>query len=70
MSSLYNVDNNGFYGDFGGAFIPEMMHANIDELKNKYIKIINQKSFKIEFEKLLKDYVGRPTPLYLSLIHI
>jgi len=66
MSSLYNVDKNGFYGDFGGAFIPEMMHANIDELKNKYIKIINQKSFKIEFEKLLKDYVGRPTPLYYA----
>ena len=66
MSSLYNVDKNGFYGDFGGAFIPEMMHANIDELKNKYIKIINQKSFQIEFEKLLKDYVGRPTPLYYA----
>ena len=66
MNNLYNVDKNGFYGDFGGAFIPEMMHSNIEELKNKYLDIISKKSFKLEFQKLLNDYVGRPTPLYFA----
>ena len=66
MKISYNVNENGFYGDFGGAFIPEMMHANINELKSKYIKISSEESFKKEFGELLKKYVGRPTPLYFA----
>ena len=62
----YNIDNNGFYGDFGGAFIPEMLYSNIIELKENYNKITNELQFQKEFEKLLKDYVGRPTPLYFA----
>ena len=62
----FNVDKNGFYGDFGGAFIPEMLFPNIDELQKNYIKISESKEFKKEFNKLLHDYVGRPTPLYYA----
>ena len=62
----YTVDNNGFYGEFGGAFIPEMLHHNVQELKDNYIQIINSEEFKSEFKSLLKDYVGRPTPLYFA----
>ena len=62
----YNIDHNGFYGDFGGAFIPEMLYPNVIELKENYNKIINEPQFQKEFEKLLKDYVGRPTPLYFA----
>ena len=54
----YNVDKDGFYGDFGGAFIPEMLHPNIDELQKKYIEITQSHDFKKEFNKLLSDYVG------------
>ena len=66
MKTSYNIDKNGFYGDFGGAFIPEMMHANIEELRKKYVSLISKKSFTHEFDKLLKNYVGRPTPLYFA----
>jgi tryptophan synthase beta subunit len=62
----YQVDNNGFYGEFGGAYIPEMMYQNIKELKAKYQDIMSSPSFKQEFEKLLRDYVGRPSPLYFA----
>tara|TARA_B100001939_G_scaffold80927_1_gene68787 strand:+ start:3364 stop:4545 length:1182 start_codon:yes stop_codon:yes gene_type:complete len=62
----YNVDDRGYYGDFGGAFIPEMLYPNISELKKNYIKISNEPSFKKEFDSLLKEYVGRPTPLYYA----
>ena len=62
----YNVDKKGFYGDFGGAFIPEMLYPNIAELQKNYIKIIGEPDFKKEFEELLKVYVGRPTPLYFA----
>lgn len=63
---MYQVDNNGFYGQWGGAFIPEMLQPNIDQLRECYIDIINSESFKKEYFSLLKDYVGRPTPLYYS----
>ena len=66
MNSTYNVDNKGYYGEFGGAYIPEMMYSNIEELRSKYIKICSESSFKKEFDELLKDYVGRPTPLYFA----
>ena len=62
----YKVDEKGFYGNFGGAYIPEMLYPNINELKNNYLKIINSQKFKNDFEKLLIDYVGRPTPLYFA----
>jgi tryptophan synthase beta chain len=61
---MWEVDENGYYGQFGGAFIPEMLHNNVENLKENYLTIINEESFKKEFDALLKDYVGRPTPLY------
>lgn len=60
----YNVNKKGYYGEFGGAFIPEMLYSNIEELRQNYLKIMNDSSFKKEFNQLLKDYVGRPSPLY------
>ena len=60
----YHVDENGFYGEFGGAFIPEMLYPNVEELRTQYLDIMYDPSFQEEFRKLLKDYVGRPTPLY------
>ncbi len=66
MKTTYNVDENGFYGEFGGAFIPEMLYPNVEELRQNYIKISTEPSFKEEFHSLLKEYVGRPTPLYFA----
>ncbi len=60
----YHVDANGFYGPYGGAFIPEMLYPNIKELEDQYMEIIYSPEFQQEFRGLLKDYVGRPTPLY------
>jgi len=62
----YTVNEKGFYGDFGGAYIPEMLYHNVNELKENYLEIIESESFQKEFKGLLKDYVGRPTPLYLA----
>lgn len=62
----YFADENGFYGEFGGAFIPEMLYPNVKELQEQYKEICSQESFQKEFQKLLKDYVGRPTPLFFS----
>ena len=62
----YNINSKGYYGSFGGAYIPEMLLHNIEELKDNYLKIINDKSFIKEFNELLKNYVGRPSPLYFS----
>src|SRR5665647_727446 len=59
-------DLNGYYGRFGGAYIPEMLHNNVEHLKENYLKIMREESFQKEFNSLLKDYVGRPTPLYLA----
>ena len=66
MHKSYNVDSEGYYGDFGGAYIPEMMYSNINELKSKYLEISSQADFVKEFDELLKKYVGRPTPLYFA----
>lgn len=60
----YQVNKKGYYGDFGGAFIPEMMHPNIEELQEKYLEIINSDDFRHDFMHLLKHYAGRPSPLY------
>jgi len=57
-------NEQGYYGKFGGAYIPEMLHRNVEELRTKYLDIINEKGFQQEFHDLLKDYAGRPTPLY------
>ena len=63
METTYHVNEKGFYGNFGGAFIPEMLYPNVEELRKNYLKITAEPSFQKEFEYLLKDYVGRPTPL-------
>jgi tryptophan synthase beta chain len=57
-------DTEGYYGEFGGAFIPEMLHHNVETLRKNYLKIIGSKDFQKQFQSLLRDYVGRPTPLY------
>tara|TARA_Y100000385_G_scaffold93009_1_gene96051 strand:- start:5791 stop:6972 length:1182 start_codon:yes stop_codon:yes gene_type:complete len=62
----YHVNKKGYYGQFGGAFIPEMLYPNIEELQQKYLNIMAEPEFKAEFDQLLKDYVGRPTPLYFA----
>jgi tryptophan synthase beta chain len=62
----FAVDANGFYGEFGGAFIPEMLHHNVETLRQQYLKIMKSKDFQKEFKSLLADFVGRPTPLYLA----
>lgn len=66
MAVSYQIDNRGYYGKFGGAYIPEMLHYNIDMLQKKYIEIISTPGFRKDFEQLLKDYVGRPSPLYFA----
>ena len=69
----YLVDESGFYGEFGGAYIPEILYRSVTELQNSYLDILESESFKKEYDQLLRDYVGRPTPLYpsghLSEIH-
>ncbi|MBB2144417.1 tryptophan synthase subunit beta [Pedobacter sp. LMG 31464] len=62
----YFVNERGYYGDFGGAYIPEMLYPNVEELRQQYLSIIHEESFQQEFKALLKDYVGRPSPLYLA----
>jgi tryptophan synthase beta chain len=64
--SIYNVNEKGYYGQFGGAFIPEMLYPNVEELRVSYLSIIAEPAFQEEFQALLKDYVGRPTPLFLA----
>lgn len=59
-------NEQGYYGKFGGAYIPEMLHRNVEELRTRYLDIINDASFQNEYNELLHDYVGRPTPLYLA----
>lgn len=62
----YNVNEKGYYGDFGGAYIPEMLYPNVEELRQNYLKVMGEESFQKEFRQLLKEYVGRPTPLYFA----
>ena len=66
MKTTLQPDANGFYGEFGGAFVPEMLYPNVLELQENYLKIIQEEDFQSAFKLLLKDYVGRPTPLYFS----
>ena len=62
----YNVNEKGYYGEFGGAFIPEMLYPNVEELSQNYLKVMDEPDFQKEFNQLLKDYVGRPSPLYFA----
>ncbi len=62
----YKINTAGYYGEFGGAFIPEMLYPNVEELRKTYLDIINESAFQKEFRSLLKDYVGRPSPLYFA----
>lgn len=64
MAMTYQVDDKGYYGEFGGAFIPEMLYPNVEELRTHYLDIIQEPSFQQEFHELLRDFVGRPTPLF------
>lgn len=66
MKQSYFVDENGFYGEFGGAYIPEILYKCVEDLKNAYLPIIESEEFKKEYRSLLKDYVGRPSPLYYA----
>ena len=67
QTATYQKPNEqGYYGKFGGAYIPEMLHRNVEELRTKYLEIMYEESFREEFNNLLHDYVGRPTPLYLA----
>lgn len=60
----YDVNSDGYYGEFGGAYIPEILYSCVENLKNNYLGILNEPSFREEYELLLRDYVGRPSPLY------
>ena len=62
----YNVDENGFYGKFGGAYIPEILYKTVEDLKKAYLPSIESQEFQDEYRALLKDYVGRPSPLYFA----
>ncbi|MCK5637463.1 MAG: tryptophan synthase subunit beta, partial [Flavobacteriaceae bacterium] len=62
----YHADKNGYYGEFGGAYIPEMLYPNVEKLRQEYVKTMQEVSFQKEFQQLLKDYVGRPSPLYFA----
>ncbi|MFL5730256.1 MAG: tryptophan synthase subunit beta [Cytophagaceae bacterium] len=62
----YQVNEKGYYGNFGGAYIPEMLYPNVEELQKRYLEIMHEESFLEEFHDLLKNYVGRPTPLYFA----
>jgi tryptophan synthase beta chain len=61
---MWQVNENGYYGDFGGAYVPEMLHNNVQQLRDNYLTIIQEESFQKELDSLLKNYAGRPTPLY------
>ncbi|MEO6348403.1 MAG: tryptophan synthase subunit beta [Aquaticitalea sp.] len=62
----YNINEKGYYGEFGGAYIPEMLYPNVEELRQNYLKVMAEPEFQKEFNALLKDYVGRPSPLYFA----
>jgi tryptophan synthase beta chain len=65
-TTTFAVNEQGYYGQFGGAYIPEMLHRNVEELRSKYLDIMYEEGFQQEFQQLLQDYVGRPTPLYYA----
>lgn len=66
LMEAFQVNEKGFYGQFGGAFIPEMLYPNVEELRNRYLEIIYEPDFQEELNQLLRDFVGRPTPLFFA----
>ena len=64
--SNYQVDKKGYYGEFGGAYVPEILYATVKNLQEQYLPIVESQEFKDEYHALLKDYVGRPSPLYFA----
>jgi tryptophan synthase beta chain len=64
--SYQHPSEQGYYGEFGGAFIPEMLYGNVEELRSRYLDLLDEPSFRQEFDLLLRDYAGRPTPLYFA----
>jgi len=66
MKNFATPSLEGYYGDFGGAYIPEMLYQNVEQLKNTYLEIFNDSAFQKEFQQLLTDFVGRPTPLFYA----
>jgi len=66
QKSIRSPNEQGYYGKFGGAYIPEMLYPNVEELRTRYLEIMNEAAFQKEYRELLKDYVGRPSPLYLA----
>jgi len=66
MKENYFVDENGYYGEFGGAYVPEILYATVSDLQSKYLDIIESAEFQQEYRALLRDYVGRPSPLYFA----
>ncbi len=66
MKKNYHADSKGYYGKFGGSYVPEMLYPNVEELQKRYLEIMHEDSFKKEFNSLLKNYVGRPSPLYYA----
>lgn len=66
MNKTFQIDENGYYGEFGGAYIPEILYATVENLKKQYLQIIESEEFQKEYMTLLRDYVGRPSPLYFA----
>ena len=66
QENKFSVDEHGYYGNFGGAFIPEMLYPNVKQLQEQYLQIMSDPIFQESFQQLLRDYVGRPTPLFLA----
>lgn len=64
--STYQIDKEGYYGEFGGAYVPEILHKCVKDLQETYVKVLESEDFKEEFDQLLRDYVGRPSPLYFA----
>lgn len=63
---MYQVNDKGYYGEFGGAYVPEILHRCVEELRQTYLRVMNSETFRKEYDQLLRDYVGRPSPLYLA----
>ncbi|MDR0768639.1 MAG: tryptophan synthase subunit beta [Dysgonamonadaceae bacterium] len=66
MNKQFNINKNGYYGEFGGAYIPEILHSSVENLKNVYLQIVEDSRFQEEFHALLRDYAGRPSPLFFA----
>ncbi|MBO5243624.1 MAG: pyridoxal-phosphate dependent enzyme, partial [Muribaculaceae bacterium] len=66
MKKAFQLDENGFYGEFGGAYVPEELRVAVETLQHEYLKVIESEEFNKEYIQLLRDYVGRPSPLYYA----